>query len=505
MIRRTLNNLAKWIVKRGLADGDPALVELLGGGNNMGAGVAVTERSALSASAVFACVRNVAEDEAKLPFKVFRYTERGRDTAESHPAYRLLDQRPNPDMTAMAFRTAMTACALLYGRGIAEIEWAQNGKPLALHVLEPWRIKAQRDSAGRMYFWWDGRKRLDVRDTLYLPGVSLDGIVGEMVARLGKDSIGLCLAAQKFAGSFFANGGKPSLVLTTPGKLSDLARKNVKASWQTEHGGPDKAGGTALLEEGLKPEKLSFNPEESQALESRQFAVEDVCRWFRVPPHKVGHLLRASGWSTLEATNTDYVIDCLMPWLIRWEQEVNEKLLGSGYFAKHMVQGLMRGDSQARGAFYREMFGVGAMTINEIRALEDMNPIGPEGDTHFVPLNMVNANDARNGEALKFKRELVKTWAAAQPHGTVLYNIADIPDLMEGAGVKLDGTINSKGGDGVPLLPVIAKPGAMVSGSQTNDDADPPAMVGGDVALKAEDSPETNGGDEDAENEDDDE
>jgi HK97 family phage portal protein len=485
MISKLRNMFGRWLFRGQLADGDPALISLFGGGVMSGAGVAVNEKTALSASTIFACVRNVAEDEAKLPFKVFRELEpRGRTPAPSHPAYRLLSDRPNPEMTAIAFRTAMMASALLYKGGLAEIQWANNGKPYALWPIEPWRWELKREEYGdkRLYFLIDGKRTLTLRDAIYIPGFSVDGVCAEMVARAGRESIGLALAAQRFAASFYGNGGSARIALVHPKPLSDKARQNIRKSYKLEQDGPGQGFDLAVFEEGMKPEKIGYSPEESQAIESRQFTVEDLCRWFRVPPHKVGHLLRAQGWSTLETTNTDYVIDTLMPWFVRWEQECDYKLLGAGYTCKHIVQGLLRGDSVARADYYQKMTQMGAFNVNDVLELEDRNPIGPEGDVRYMPLNMAPLTKQDQGD-VTFKRDVVKLLLTDPTTNDVIYNITDIPGLLTSAGLTLDNAVDSAKGEAVPLLPVVAAMGPLVSGETIQGPKG--ALVGGDVENEA--------------------
>lgn len=353
------------------------------------AGVPVDERSMLGLSAIFSAARNLSEDVAKLPLITYKRTEQGRDRYTAHPAYRLLHTSPNEEMTAIAMRQAVTASALLYGRGFIEIEWGRNGKPLALWPLPPWCTKLVRGANKKLYVDYDGKQTLALSDVIYLNGFTLDGVFGEIIAQHGSDSIGLGLASQHFAATFFGNGASPGLVLVHPGKLTAEGEQGALDRWNKQHKGPRKAHSTAILAEGIRVEKVGFNAQEAQQVESRQFAVEDVARWFRMPPHKIGHLLRATGWSTLEATNTDYVIDTLMPWFVRWEQEASRKLFTSDdVFCEHLVDGMLRGDSAGRAALYKSLRDVGAINGNEIRERENMNKIGEDGDKYFISANL---------------------------------------------------------------------------------------------------------------------
>jgi HK97 family phage portal protein len=277
-----------------LANPAPWLVDFYGGGTPS-AGVRVTEATALSASAVFACVRNIAEDEAKLPFIVYRNLEpQGKERLKAHPLYRLLHDEPNPEMSSFDFRQAVTACAVLFGGGYAEIEKTQAGVPLYLWPIESWRVRPLRDAAKNLYYEVDGRDRLDPADMLHIRGFGFDGVLGCMLAQVGKESLGLTIAAQRFAASFFGNGTKVSGLLSHPKMLSPEAHKRLKESWTEEHGGPGNAHKPRILEEGMTWTQLSTAPDEAQMVETRQFQVEDVARWFRMPPHKIQHLLRST-------------------------------------------------------------------------------------------------------------------------------------------------------------------------------------------------------------------
>lgn len=356
-------------------------------------GVEVNPRTAMSASAVFACVRNLGEDEAKLPFITYRNLDpRGKEKLPAHPAYRLMQYAPNPEQTAFEVRQTLTAMAVLYGNGRAEIERNGSGIPIALWPIEPWRIRPLRNATGGLYYAVDGgRVQLAQEDVLDIRGFSVCGLVGEMVTSHGRDSFGLAIATERFAATFFGNGARSSGVIEHPLKMSDKAYENLKRSINDNYTGVENAHKMWILEEGAKYNQQSTPPEEAQMIETRQFSVEDVARWFRMPPHKIGHLERAQGWSTLESANTDYLIDTIMPWAERWEQEVKRKLIQPSepdVFAEHLFAGMLRGDTTARYAAYAQALNTGWMCIDEIRELENLNPVpGGFGSIHRVPLN----------------------------------------------------------------------------------------------------------------------
>jgi HK97 family phage portal protein len=369
------------------------------GGAGPAAGVLVTESTALSVSAVFACVRNLAEDEAKLPFIVYRrLNPRGKERLPGHPLYRMLHDSPNPEMSAFDFRQAITACAVLWGGGYAEIERDNSGLPLNLWPIEPWRVVMRRDRAGALYYDVDsGKARLTPDDILHIKGFGTDGVVGMMVAKCGRESLGLTMAAQRFAAGFFGNGARLSGILEHPNKLSPTAHKNLKESFKEDHVGPDRSHGFAVLEEGAKWHQTSAEPNEAQMIETRQFQIEDVARWFRMPPHKIQHLLRST-FSNIEHQSIEYVQDTLMPWFVRWEQESKRKLVSaseSDVFAEHLVDGMLRGDSQARANALHIMRQDGIISGDEWRELENMNPIPDgQGDVYLVNGNMIPISSA---------------------------------------------------------------------------------------------------------------
>jgi len=368
-------------------------------------GEAVSPERALALSAYFACVRLISEDIGKLPMSLYRRVPKGKAPADDHPVAKLMRVTPNDEMTAMSFRETMTHYALGWGNAVAEIQRNGRGVPIALHPIHPSRVRMRRlDDLSLVYdigsdVILGGTQfdtvRLRPEDVLHIHGLGSNGLFGYSIARLAAESIGIGLAAQTFGATFFGNGASVGGVLEHPGKLDDAARKNLRDSWQAMHGGPANAGKTAILEEGLKFSRTSIPPDDAQFLETRQFEVEEICRWFRVPPHKAQQLLRAT-FTNIEQQNQEYVVDCLTSWSTRWEQEGARKLLAPNeidrlYF-KFDFRELLRGDHNARANFYRTQVNIGAMTPNEVRAAEDMNPGGPELDDFFMQSNMIQVD-----------------------------------------------------------------------------------------------------------------
>ena len=381
-----------------------------GWGRETQAGERVSPDSAMGLSAYFASIRNISEDIGKLPLITYRRLPRGKERAATHPCYTLLKTKPNPYMGSMVFRETMSAWALGWGRGCAEIVRDERGFPRQLWPIHPSRI-LPKWVGGELFYDVSQDDllanpkarptRLLAENVLHIHGLG-DGYEGYSVCQLAAESIGVGLAAQLQAASYFGNGTQLAGILEHPSKLSQKAHDNLRASWAARHQGARAAFTPAILEEGMKWTTTGAPPKDAQFLETRQFQVEEIARWFRIAPTKIGDRSRAQGWSTLEAQNTDHASDTLMPWLVRWEEELEAKIfLGDpDYFAEHLMAGLVRGDMAARQAFYTAMFNIGVLSPNEIRELENMNPNpGPEGDAYYMQLNMTTAERVYEGDA----------------------------------------------------------------------------------------------------------
>jgi len=367
--------------------------------NRTASGETVTPETALAFSAYFAARRNISEDVAKLPLGIYRALRpRGREELREHPVAQLLDA-PNPEMVGFTFRQTLTAHALGYHGAFAEIRRNGAGVPAVMHVLNPSNVTVWVEPQGNVLFEHRGVTGTSVMFTqdqiFHIHGLGLDGITGYVMARVAKESLGSALAAQRFSAAFFGNSAITSGILEYPGIMTPEARERLRESFEDRH--KREPYRPIIVEAGLKYIPISVDPEKSQLLETLQFHIEDVARWFRIPPHKLMHLLRAT-YSNIEHQNTEYVVDCLMPWLIRWEQEIKRKLLGNGpsarqLYAKHNVNGLLRGDSTARASYYTSMFNIGVYSDNDILEKEDEPPIEDGGgDTHYVQGNLHPTN-----------------------------------------------------------------------------------------------------------------
>ena len=361
------------------------------------AGVTVTNQSSLSISTVYACIRNISEDVAKVPLKIYKKGPDSKDIQPKHPLHRLLNYQPNPEMTAMDFRQTMTAHCLGWGNAYAEIERNLGGEVTGLFPILPNRVKPNRsDTTDQIiYEVTDGKGNITNIPSdrmLHLRGLGDDGVVGYNVIQYARESLGLALAAETFGSTYFGNNTVIGGILKHPGNLSEDAQQRLSKSINAKYQGPDNAHKIMVLEEAMDFTQTVIPPEQSQFLETRQFSTPEICKWFRMPPHKVHDLSRAT-FSNIEHQDLEYVKDTLTAWFKRWELAIWWKLLtdrekSSGFFAEHTVEGLLRGDIGSRYSAYQISLGnnnnPGFMTINEVRALENLNPVD-DGDELFSP------------------------------------------------------------------------------------------------------------------------
>ena len=376
---------------------------------NSTSGKTVTERSAMQMTAVYSCVRILAEAIAGLPLQLYKYTDTGgKEKAIEHPLYLLLHDEPNPEMTSFIFRETLMTHLLLWGNAYAQI--IRNGKNevLSLYPLMPNRMTVDRDEHGRLYYSYqmqtdDGADMkqgivvLSPQDVLHIPGLGFDGLVGYSPIAMAKNAIGLAIATEEYGSKFFANGATPGAVLEHPGLIKDPEK--VRESWNTAFRGSGNANKVAVLEEGMKYTPISIAPEQAQFLETRKFQIDEIARIFRVPPHMIGDLEKSS-FNNIEQQSLEFVKYTLDPWVCRWEQAMNRSLLNekekSGYFIKFNVDGLLRGDYQSRMNGYAVGRQNGWLSANDIRELENMDQIPDEdgGNLYLINGNMTKLKDA---------------------------------------------------------------------------------------------------------------
>ena len=363
-------------------------------------GKAVNEKTALQTTAVYACVRILAETIASLPLHTYRYSPSGKEKAETHPLYYLLHSEPNPEMTSFVFRETLMGHLLLWGNAYAQIIRNGRGTILSLYPLLPNKMLVNRTDQGILYYQYekDGQTYfLANRDVLHIPGLGFDGLIGYSPIAMAKNAIGMAIATEEFGAKFFANGANPGGVLEHPGVVKDPAR--VRDSWNAVYQGSSNAHRVAVLEEGMKFQSIGIPPEQAQFLETRKFQIEEICRIFRVPPHLVTSLDRAT-FSNIEHQSISFIDNTIIPWVSRIEQSMQRALFSEAekrtFFVKFNLNGRLRGDAAARAAFYQTMRQNGIMSANDIRELEEMNQIPEElgGNKLLVNGNFVDMADA---------------------------------------------------------------------------------------------------------------
>ena len=367
-------------------------------------GKAVTERSAMQMTAVYSCVRILAEAVAGLPLHLYRYKDSGgKEKAIDHPLYLLLHDEPNPEMSSFVFRETLMTHLLLWGNAYAQIIRNGKGEVVALYPLMPNKMTVDRDANGQLYYQYTRSNEeaptmkgttvnLHPSDVLHIPGLGFDGLVGYSPIAMAKNAIGMAIACEEYGAKFFANGAAPGGVLEHPGTIKDPER--VRQSWQSTFGGSGNANKIAVLEEGMKYTPIGISPEQAQFLETRKFQINEIARIFRVPPHMVGDLEKSS-FSNIEQQSLEFVKYTLEPWLIRWEQSIQRSLLSTDekplYFVKFNVDGLLRGDYASRMQGYATARQNGWMSANDIRELENLDRIPAEdgGDLYLINGNML--------------------------------------------------------------------------------------------------------------------
>ena len=373
------------------------------------AGKTVTERSSMQMTAVYSCVRILAEAVAGLPLHLYKYTDDGgKEKALDHPLYRLLHDEPNPEMSSFVFRETLMTHLLLWGNAYAQVIRNGKGEVIALYPLMPNKMSVDRDENGRLYYTYyrgsdeaiknkDFAVTLQPSDVLHIPGLGFDGLVGYSPIAMAKNAIGMAIACEEYGAKFFANGAAPGGVLEHPGTIKDPQR--VRESWQSTFGGSGNANKIAVLEEGMKYTPIGISPEQAQFLETRKFQINEIARIFRVPPHMVGDLEKSS-FSNIEQQSLEFVKYTLDPWVIRWEQSIQRALLSQGekaeYFVKFNLEGLLRGDYQSRMNGYAIGRQNGWMSANDIRELENLDRIPAEegGDLYLINGNMLPQKNA---------------------------------------------------------------------------------------------------------------
>ena len=402
----------------GLGDHDFLQNNFLGFGQRTDAGVFINPGKSMEISAYYASIRNISEDIGKLPLNLFRALgeDKGSIKAVNHPLWKLITLEPNPNMGKMVFWELILEWALAWRGGYAEIQRDARGRPVQLNPIHPTNVKIKKDENGNIFYeirsgFSSQVTKLAPFNVIHIRGLG-DAVDGFSTTQLASETLGLASAQQTTAATFFGNNAMVSGILEHPETIDQEAAKAMREGWQEIHGGPRNSNKIAVLWEGVQFRPLSVPFRDAELIASRKFSVEEIARWFRMPPHKIQHLEK-SAFSNIERQSLEYVGDTLDPWLQRIKEEIDRKLLdGEGpMFVEHDLRAMLRGDSKQRAEYYTKLFHLGSLTPNDIRKFENLNPF-PGGDKHYVMVNVMpideplEDDDDDNG-ALKVTRDMV--------------------------------------------------------------------------------------------------
>jgi HK97 family phage portal protein len=384
--------MATWI--QGGRPSEPSTAGLWGHRDTV-TGIEMNENLALNCSTIWAANTIISSSLAVMPICMYERGDDGRHKVDDHYILDVIDGPPNPEMTNAVFRETLQSHALLWGNAYAEIEWSNAGKVKALWPITPNRIRPDRTTEGELVYMVrlpDGtEKPMLPEQVLHIPGLGFDGTQGYNVVKMARNSFGLTLAAELYGAAMFGNGGRPEGILTTDKKLSPEAVRNLRNSWNENHQGIARSHRVAIMHEGLTWQATSLNPEEAQFLSTREFQVTEIARWFNIPPHLLRDLSRAT-FSNIEQQGQDYVRHTLMPWMVKWEQELQRKLVPGRhdrrYYFEIDADYLLRADMLTRYKAYYVGRQAGFLNVDNILEWENMNPLpNGQGKHYLVPVN----------------------------------------------------------------------------------------------------------------------
>ncbi|QEX18507.1 portal protein [Hypericibacter terrae] len=386
-------------VTPGVPPRDPVIAEWWGQSSMTASGVSVTPDSAMRVTAVYRCVKVLAETLATMPLLIWERNDNGKRRAIEHPLYPLLHGKPNERQTAFEFIEMMAAHTVLRGDSFARIIERGDGATAALIPLHPDRVQPVPMDDGKISYKYRDQNNVTVtlqsREVLRLPGLSLDGGVNAL-SPIGyhRETVGLSVAAREYLARFYSNNAAPKFGIKLAPILKEDAKTALIESWEKRHRGVENQHKLAIFDGGMEPFQLGLSNDDAQYLELQQFSVTDICRIFGVPPHKVMDLSKAT-FSNIEHQALEFVTDTVLPWVRRFEDRLNLSLLSppdqARFFIGFEMKGLLRGDSAARAALYDVLFRTASISPNQIAAAEDMD--GYEGgDTRYIPLTMAPAD-----------------------------------------------------------------------------------------------------------------
>jgi len=359
-------------------------------------GVSITSGNAMQISTVFSCIRVLGESVGGLPLHLIEEKDGKKNKAKNHPLYNILYLQPNNETVAFNYYETIIAHLCLRGNHYSQIVRDRAGRIIELIPLNPASVTKSRIENGDIkYFYQNGtiKRIFDKHEIFDVLGLSLDGFTGVSPISYQRESLGLSKATEQYGAKYFDNNAKPSGILEIPETLSEDAYQRLSKSWNDRHGGIANSNKTALLEGGAKWKQISLSNEDSQFLDTRKFQRSEICGIFRVPPHMIADLEKAT-FSNIEHQSIEFAIHSLRPYLVRIEQAISSQLLSATdrvtYYPKFNMEGLLRGDTKSRYESYNLARNMGVMSANDIREKEDLNPI-ENGDIYLQPMNMVEA------------------------------------------------------------------------------------------------------------------
>jgi len=399
-----------------LATPEKWLVDWFAGGFESTSGVRVTSATAMTFVAVYSCIDILSRTVGSLPLYLYRrLPEGGKELAKNHPLYQLMRRRPNPEITAMRYRSTLQGHLASWGNAYSYIEWGGNGYPKALWPLRPDKIQPSRQNGRLTYRYYPSSGDLKTSDSfdipaefvLHIPGFGYDGVMGYSPITLAREAIGLGMAAEEYDARYFGSGTHPSIIVEHPGRLSPEGYANLENALTDSYSGLGKAHRLMLLEDGMKASPIAIKPEDAQLLETRKFQVNEIARLFHIPPHMIADVEKTTSWGTgIEELNIGFITHTMRPWFVLWEEELCRALLldreQEEYFFEFDLSQLLRGDTLKQMQAWVMAKRNGIFNADEIRGWANLNPI-PDGlgKEYIVEKNMTTLKGLENEEEIQ--------------------------------------------------------------------------------------------------------
>ena len=396
--------LFRWLMPKAQTLQNPEFARQTGLTSPTGTDIVVDPDASMRISTVYACVRIIGETIASLPLHVYQRKNGGRVRVDEHPLADLLGVSPNDEQTSMEMREFVMTSLGLRGNAYCSLRRGGRGEVRQIDNLKPQHMRVERDASRRLTFTYNEPNNEGVfsgRDIWRVAALSSDGVTGLSPISLARETLGLSLALDRSANRMFSNGSQTSMTLEFDHQLTDEQIENLREQFADNYAGWRNAHKPLILESGMKANAIGMSNADAQFLENRKAQVVEIAKWYRVPPHMLGDLDRAT-FSNIEHQSIEFVTHTIRPWLVRLEQSMNRDLLTDterrrGLYSQHTVEGLLRGDTKSRYESYASAIVNGWMSRNEVRNLENLNQ--QEGlDEFMVPLNMAPAGQADEPE-----------------------------------------------------------------------------------------------------------